>query len=60
MGDECTCEKCQAGSLNAQDTVVWPIGAPEAKAEVRIRMSRDQYVIIRESGISLRQQTSEM
>lgn len=60
MGDECTCEKCRAGSVNTQGSVVWPVGRLEAQAEGRTRTQRDQYLIISEGGISLRPQLSEM
>jgi hypothetical protein len=60
MGDECTCEKCQAGSVNGQGVVVWPVGRPEAQAEGRGHTQRDLYLVISEAGISLRQQSLEM
>ena len=60
MGDECTCEKCQAGSVNAQGAFVWPLGGSEAQAEGCGPTQRDQYLIISEGGISLRQQSLEL
>ena len=60
MGDECTCEKCQAGAVIEQDASVWPVLKSEAKAEGRSRSQRNLYLVVTDDGISLRQQSYEM
>ena len=60
MGDECTCDKCQAVSVDDEGSVVWSFERPESQAEGRGRPPRGLYVIISEGGVSLRQQTLEM
>lgn len=60
MGDECTCEKCQAGSFNEQRTFVWTVARVEAQAEGHGRTQCNLYLVITEGGISLRQQPFEM
>ncbi len=59
MGDECTCEKCQAGTVKTEGVIVWSFGRPDAQVEGRARTPRDLYLIISEGGISLRQQPLE-
>lgn len=60
MGDECTCEKCQAGSLKEPRASVWAVVKSEAREEGRSRMQRNLYLVVTDAGISLRQQSSEM
>ena len=60
MGDECTCEKCQAGSAGEPSTSVWPVARVEAQAEGHGRAQRNFYLVVTEGGISLRQQLYEM
>lgn len=60
MGDECNCEKCQAGSGSEPRALVWPVACTEAQAEGRGRTQRHLYLVITEGGISLRQQSFEM
>ena len=60
MGDECTCEKCQAGSVGETSTSVWPVAKYEAQAENHGRAQRNLYLVVTEGGISLRQQSFEM
>ena len=60
MGDECTCEKCQAGSASEPSASVWPVARVEAQAEGRGRAQRNLYLVVTEGGISLRQQSYEM
>src|SRR5215207_6812447 len=60
MGDECTCEKCQAGSVNESRAFVWTVARVEAQAEGHGRAQRNLYLVITEGGISLRQQSFEM
>ena len=60
MGDECTCEKCKAGSVSEQGSTVWPVVRAEAQAEGRGRSPRNLYLVVTEGGISLRQQSFEM
>ena len=59
MGDECTCEKCQAGSVNESGASVWPVAKLEAQAENHGRAQRNLYLVVTEAGISLRQQSCE-
>jgi hypothetical protein len=59
MSDECTCEKCQGVSFDVQGVVVWRVGRPEPQTEGRTHAARDQYLVISEAGISLRQQSLE-
>jgi hypothetical protein len=56
MSDECTCEKCQAGSVYARGTVEWSVGRLEIPADGQGLFTRDQYLVISEGGIALRQQ----
>ena len=60
MGDECTCEKCQAGSVSEADATVWPFVRAEAQAEVRGRSQHHLYLVVTDGGISLRQQSYEL
>jgi hypothetical protein len=60
MGDECTCEKCQAGSVNELGVSVWPVARAEAQAEGHGRSQRNLYLVVTDGGISLRQQSFEM
>jgi hypothetical protein len=61
MGDECNCEKCQAGSFNESGASVWPVVKTEAQAEGRGRSQRNNlYLVVTEGGISLRQQSYEV
>ena len=60
MGDECTCEKCQAGSVSESGTSVWPVVKSEAQAENHGRAQRNLYLVVTEGGISLSQQSFEM
>jgi hypothetical protein len=60
MGDECTCEKCQAGSAGEADASVWQVLRAESPAEVFGRAQRNLYLVVTEGGISLRQQSYEM
>jgi hypothetical protein len=59
MGDECTCEKCQAGAVNEPRAFVWPVACGEAQAEGRGRTQRNLYLVVTEVGVSLRQQSFE-
>ena len=60
MGDECTCEKCQAGSVSETGASVWQVVKAEAQAEGRGHSQRNLYLVVTEGGISLRQQSYEM
>lgn len=60
MGDECTCEKCQAGSYTEMGAFVWPVARAEAQAEGHGRTQRNLYLVVTDGGISLRQQSYEM
>lgn len=60
MGDECNCEKCQAGSVNEPRAYVWKVARAEAQAENRARAQRNLYLVVTEGGISLRQQFAEL
>lgn len=60
MGDECTCEKCQAGMFTEPGASVWPVMRAEAQAEGRGRSQHNVYLVVTEGGISLRQQSYEM
>ncbi|HWS90044.1 MAG TPA: hypothetical protein VN282_23955 [Pyrinomonadaceae bacterium] len=60
MGDECTCEKCQAGSVRLPSAPAWPAAKLEAQAENHGRAQRNLYLVVTEGGISLRQQSFEM
>ena len=62
MGDECTCEKCQARSVSESGASVWQVAKVkvEAQAEGRGRAQRSLYLVVTEGGISLRQQSYEM
>ena len=60
MGDECTCEKCQADSFSEADATVLPAVRAEAQAEGRGRSQRNLYLVVTDGGISLRQQSYEM
>jgi hypothetical protein len=59
MGDECNCEKCQAGSFYYLGAVAWPVGMPETTIDGRGNAARDFYLIIGEGGISLRQRSPD-
>ena len=54
MGDECTCEKCQASSVSEADASVWQVVRAEAQAEGLGRAQRNLYLVVTEGGISLR------
>jgi hypothetical protein len=60
MGDECTCEKCQAVSVSEASASMWPVARVEAQAEGRSHAQRNLYLVVTEGGISLRQQSFEM
>lgn len=65
MGDECTCEKCQPGTVKETGAFVWPVVCSEAQAEGRGRAQRNRtqrnlYLVVTERGVSLRQQSYEM
>ena len=60
MGDECTCEKCKAGSVSEPGTFVWPVARAEVQVEGRGRSQRNLYLVVTDGGISLRQQSYEM
>jgi hypothetical protein len=60
MGDECTCEKCQAGSVRDSSVSVWTVGRVESQAEGRSRAQHNLYLVVTEGGISLRQQSFEI
>ena len=60
MGDECTCEKCQAGSARESSVSIWQVVKVESQAEDRSRAQRNLYMVVTEGGISLRQQAYEM
>lgn len=60
MGDECTCEKCQASSAIEKRTSVWPVSKAEARDEGRGRSQRKLYLVVTDAGISLRQQSYEI
>ena len=60
MGDECTCEKCQAGSVSEAGASVWQVVKSEVQAEGRSRAQRNLYLVVTEGGISLRQQSYEV
>ena len=60
MGDECTCEKCQAGADGESDASVWAVVRAESQAQSRGRTQRDLYLVVTNGGISLRQQSYEM
>lgn len=59
MGDECTCEKCQAGSLSEAGPFVWQVVRAEAQPEGRGRAQRNLYLVVTEGGISLLPQSYE-
>jgi hypothetical protein len=60
MGDECNCEKCQTGSVSDPGAFVWPVVRAEVQAEGRGHAQRNLYLVVTESGVSLRQQALEM
>jgi hypothetical protein len=60
MGDECTCEKCQAISANVRRADVWPVVRPEVMAEGAGFPPRRFYLVVTEGGISLSPQSSDM
>jgi hypothetical protein len=61
MGDECTCEKCQPGSVGEPGLSVWPVLKSEAQMEDCGRRSqRNLYLVVTDGGISLRQRSYEM
>ena len=60
MGDECTCEKCQSGSVRETDASVWQVVRAETQAEVFGRVRRNLYLVVTDGGISLRQQSYDM
>jgi len=60
MGDECTCEKCQSGTVFETGASVWPVLRAEAQAEGHGRTQRHLYLVVTDGGISLRQQSYEM
>ena len=60
MGDECTCEKCQAGSVSETGASVWTVVRAEAQAEGRGRSQHNFYLVVTDGGISLRRQSYEM
>ena len=60
MGDECTCEKCQAGLVYARGAVAWPVRKPEATGDGRVGSAHVLYLVIGEGGISIRLQSSDV
>ena len=60
MGDECTCEKCQAVSVSEMGANTWAVVRAETQAEGRGRSQRKLYLVVTDGGISLRQQSYEM
>lgn len=60
MGDECSCEKCQARAESEADASVWAVMRAEAQAESHGQAQRDFYLVVTKGGISLRQQSYEM
>lgn len=60
MGDECTCEKCRAGSVSDEGESVWPVVRAEAQARGRGPSQSKLYLVVTDGGISLRQQSYEM
>ena len=60
MGDECTCEKCQAGSYYEPHALVWPVLRTEVQAESHGRSQHNFYLVVTDGGISLRRQSYEM
>ncbi|MBV8859589.1 MAG: hypothetical protein JOZ02_21835 [Acidobacteria bacterium] len=56
MGDECNCEKCQAGSVVETDEAV----RAEVQAQGHGDAQRNLYLVVTDGGISLRQQSYEM
>ena len=60
MGDECTCEKCQAGSVTENAASVWQVVRAESQADGHGRTQRNLYLVVTDGGISLRQQSYEM
>lgn len=59
MGDECTCEKCQAAAAKEGGAFIWPVVHAEAQSEGRARTPRSLYLVVTEGGVSLRQQAYE-
>ena len=55
MGDECTCEKCQVGTVIETGVSVWPVVRADARVEGHGRTRRRLYLIVTDRGISLRQ-----
>ena len=60
MGDECSCEKCQARADKEADASVWAVVRAEAQGESHGQTQRDLYLVVTKGGISLRQQTYEL
>lgn len=60
MGDECTCEKCQAVSVRVRGVSAWPVKTAETAGEGRGRRPLKLYLIVSDGGISLRQQSFEL
>jgi hypothetical protein len=60
MGDECTCEKCQAGSAAEAVFGAWPVAKAEAQADDFRPSQGSLYLVITDGGISLRQQSYEL
>ena len=59
MGDECTCEKCQAVSFKLRGVSAWPVTTAETQGENHAHPSRELYLIVSDGGISLRQHSFE-
>ena len=60
MGDECTCEKCQAGSVSETGASVWAVVRAEVQVEGRGHSKRNLYLVVTDGGISLRPQSCDM
>ncbi len=60
MGDECTCEKCQAGSAGEPESDARPFVNSEAQADGYRRSRGSLYLVVTDRGISLRPQSREM
>jgi hypothetical protein len=60
MGDECTCEKCRAGSVGEPWVSVWRIVKAEVQTEGGGRSQRSLYLVVTDGGLSLQQQSYEM
>lgn len=57
MGDECTCEKCQACPLVETESGARTVTSAEAQADGSRRAELSLHLVVTDSGISLRQQS---